>query len=180
MQTIEQRPDQQGGLAAAAQRLRLPVALLKFVLVGLAAFAVTQAGLFVFYDLGVPLMPAKDTRTDFWLFTHPDVRLLIASALAVEIAIVLKFWLHENWTFRKRARNSWFVTRFLQFNAGSFLSSVIIVVTVNVLTVVFGISPYLSNIVGTVLGFAANWLLSTLIIWPSQGKFRTPTETPTL
>ena len=58
------------------------------------------------------------------------------------------------------------LARFLRFNASCIVGSVIIVTTVNVLTPVFGIRPYLSNTAGTLLGFSANWLFSTDLIWP--------------
>jgi len=57
------------------------------------------------------------------------------------------------------------VTRFVQFNLSSFLSPLINLGAVNILTPLFDISPYVSNTIGAVFGFAINWLLSTHIIW---------------
>lgn len=152
-------------LVNLARRLHLPVTLLKFLFVGALAYAVNQGALFVFYDLA-PLPPARDRDIDFGIFSYPDLRLLIASFIAVQFAIVFKFGIHENWTFRDRRREGVLLTRFLQFNLSSFLSPIINLAAVNVLTPLFDISPYAANTIGAVLGFAVNWLLSAHIIWP--------------
>lgn len=146
---------------------RLPVSpeFLKFLLVGGIAFVINQAALLLLYDV-LPVLPARDSDFDFGLFTHPDIRLLLASALAVEVAIVFKFYALEHWTFRARPRRGWGPVRFLQFNVTSILGPIIIVSTVNVLTPVFGISPYISLSIGTLAGFLANWAFSAYLIWP--------------
>lgn len=148
-----------------AALLRVSPAFLRFVLVGGVAFVINQAALFLLYDV-LPVLPAHDREFNFGLFTHPDIRLLLASVLAVELAIVFKFYALENWTFRDRARRGWGPYRFLQFNASCVLSPAIVVATVNVLTPVFGISPYISATAGTLAGFLANWAFSAYIIWP--------------
>ena len=150
------------GLAA---RVHVSPAFLKFVLVGGIAFVIDQAALLLLYDI-LPVLPARGRDFDFGLFRHPDIRLLLASALAVEVSIVFKFYALERWTFRDRPRRGWGLTRFMQFNASCFVGSVIVVATVNVLTPVFGISPYISLSIGTLLGFLANWAFSSYLIWP--------------
>ena len=146
-------------------RLHVPQEFLKFLLVGGIAFVINQAALLLLYDV-LPVLPARDRDFDFGLFTHPDIRLLLASALAVEVAIVFKFYALEHWTFRDRPRRGWGPFRFLQFNVTSIVGPIIIVSTVNVLTPVFGISPYISLSVGTLAGFLANWAFSAYLIWP--------------
>ena len=148
-----------------AARLRISPEFLKFLLVGSIAYVISQAALLLLYDV-FPILPARDRDFDLGLFTHPDIRLLLASALAVELSIVFKFYALERWTFRDRPRRGWGLARFLRFNASCIIGSVIIVATVNVLTPVFGISPYLSNTAGTLFGFLANWLFSAYLIWP--------------
>lgn len=150
------------GLAA---RLHVSPEFLKFIVVGAIAYFINQGALLLLYDV-LPVLPARDRDFDLGLFTHPDIRLLLASAMAVETSIVFKFYALENWTFRDRARRGWGLYRFLQFNASCILSPIITVTTVNVLTPVFGISPYISNTIGTVFGFAANWAFSAYLIWP--------------
>ncbi len=145
----------------------LPVspAFAKFVAVGTVAYFINQAALLLLYDV-LPLLPDKDTSVDLLLFTHPDVRLLIASIIAVEFAIVFKFYAHEHWTFPDRRKPGWRLGRFIQFNATHVLSPVITVTTVNVLTPVFSLSPYVSNTIGAFLGLLVNWGFSAYIIWP--------------
>jgi putative flippase GtrA len=146
-------------------RLPLPPEFVRFLVVGGVAFVINQIALLLLYDV-LPVLPDKNTSTDFGLFTHPDVRLLLASALAVETAIVFKFYALERWTFRDRPRRGWGPYRFLQFNASCVLSPLIVVATVNVMTPVFGISPYISTTVGTLASFMVNWVLSAYVIWP--------------
>jgi len=158
-------PQTDNAIVSASRRLHLPVTLLKFLFVGAMAYLVNQAALFLLYD-AAPFFPDKDTGIDLLLFTYPDLRLLITSFLAVQCAIVFKFAVHEHWTFRDRRRDSGIVTRFVQFNLSSFLGPLINLAAVNVLTPVLDISPYVSNTIGTILGFAVNWLLSIHVIWP--------------
>jgi len=151
------------------RRFNLPTTFIKFLVVGGFGFIINQTMLFLLYDS--PLfwfLPGKDTHVDFGLFTHPDIRLLISSILAVEVAIVFQFNSHERWTFRHRPRHGWIVFRFIKFNASAALSPIIVVVTINTLTPIFNISPYISNAIGVLLGFTWNWVLNTLVIWPHQ------------
>jgi len=154
-------------LVTASRRLHMRVTLLKFLFVGALAYFVNQGALFLLYDIA-PFFPDKDTRIGLILFTYPDVRLIITSFVAVQCAIVFKFAIHEHWTFRDRRRDSPLVARFVQFNLSSFLSPLINLAAVNILTPVLDISPYVANTLGTLLGFAVNWLLSTLVIWPGH------------
>jgi putative flippase GtrA len=166
-----------GAASALAHRLRLPTTLIKFVLVGGVGFLIYQTFLYLLYDS--PLfwfLPAKDTGTDFVFFTHPDIRLLIASIIAVEVAIVFQFGSHDRFTFRHRLRDGWIVSRFVKFNLSSIVSPIIIVVCTNVLTLAFvHLSPYLSSIVGVLIGFVWNWTLNSLVIWPKEHLASAPT-----
>ncbi len=159
------------GLVAAARelarRLHLPVTLVKFLVVGSIGFLIYQLCFYIFYDSPVFwFFPARDTKVDFGLFTHPDIRLLISSVLAVEIAIVFQFNSHERWTFRHRERRGWIGLRFAKFNLSSIVSPIIIVLTVNTLTPLLGLSPYISNIIGVLGGFSWNWIMNSMVIWP--------------
>jgi len=168
---LETQADQ-GLMAAAselAHRLHLPTTLIKFVMVGGLAFVVYQVFLFLLYDS--PLfwfLPEKDTDADLVFFNHPDIRLLISSIVAVELAIVFQFNSHERWTFRRRPRGDWIVPRFIKFNISSIVSPIIIVITTNVLTLTLDVSPYISSIVGVLIGFVWNWTVNSLVIWPHE------------
>jgi putative flippase GtrA len=165
--------------SALAHRLHLPTTLIKFLMVGGIAFVIFQVFLYLLY--GEPpapffpdlsglfwFFPERDTKVDLLLFTHPDIRLLIASVIAVEISIVFQFYSHERWTFRNRRRTGWTLVRFLRFNLSSIDSPIIIVLTTNVLSVAFGVLPYVSSIAGVLIGFVWNWTLNSLVIWPNH------------
>ena len=150
-------------------RRRLPVSpeFLKFITVGAVAFVINEITLYLFYDL-LPLLPEHDTEFSIGPVTHPDVSLLIASVFAVETAIVFKFFAHEHWTFPHRRKPEWVVLRFLKFNASSILSPIISVTTVNILTPLLGISPYIALAIGVAFSFLVNWFFSAYLIWPSR------------
>jgi len=153
------------------RRLPLPATFVKFLIVGGIAYLINQFMLFLFYDSPVFwFLPARETEVNLALFNDPDIRLLISSVLAVEVAIVFQFVSHERWTFRDRPRKGWGPFRFLKFNTTSALSPIIVVVTVNTLTPFVGISPYISNTIGIIIGFMWNWTWNSLVIWPQQRK----------
>ncbi len=153
--------------AAAIRRLHLPTTFTKFLIVGAIGYLINQFTLFLLYDSPVFwFLPAKDTLVSLGLFNHPDIRLLLSSVVAVEVAIFFQFNAHERWTFRDRARKGWVLLRFLKFNLTSSVSPIIVVATVNTLTPLFGISPYISNTIGIAAGVTWNWTWNTLVIWP--------------
>ena len=155
--------------AEPARPFGLSTTLVKFLIVGGIAYLINQFALFLLYDSPFFwFLPAKDTGVSLWLVAHPDIRLLISSALAVEVAIFFQFNSHERWTFRNRAHKGWMLFRFLRFNLTSAGSPIIAVVTVNTLTPLFGISPYISNTVGIAAGVTWNWTWTSLVIWPKQ------------
>ena len=168
---LEIKADQglMGAASELAHRLHLPTTLIKFVMVGGMAFVIYQVFLFLLYDS--PLfwfLPEKDTDADLVFFNHPDIRLLISSIVAVELAIVFQFNSHDRWTFRRRPRGGWILHRFIKFNISSIVSPIIIVITTNVLTLALGVSPYISSIAGVLIGFVWNWALNSLVIWPQE------------
>lgn len=150
-------------------RLGVSQEFLKFLLVGAAAFVVNQLALYVFYDSPLAsAMPDKHAEIDFGLFA-PESRLLIASALAVEVAIIFKFVWSEGWIFRhRRSEEGGAVSRFVHFNASCAASSILTVAVTNVVTPVFGISPYISTAVGVLCGFMLNWIWSARLVWPER------------
>src|SRR6266540_3342488 len=97
-------------------------------------------------------------------FGHVDLGLLVASVLAVEISILVRFLLNDRWTFRSR-RQSAFWQRLCQSNLSSLASPVISIGAVNILTPVVGISYLISNSIGILIGLAWNWVWSTKVVW---------------
>jgi putative flippase GtrA len=149
------------------QRLPVSPTLIKFLIVGGIGYLVNQFTLFLVYDSPLfVFLPAQGTDFGFILFTHPNVRLFIASVIAVEAGIVSNFYWHERWTFRHRERRAPAIVRFLKFNLTSIGSPLIAVATINTLTPAFGISPYIANTIGIALGSTWNWIWDTRVIWP--------------
>lgn len=156
-------------LFSLAERFGISRAFIKFVTVGAAAFVVNQIALYVLYDSPVAvLLPAKDTAINFGIVTHPDARLLIATILSVETAIVFKFFWSEGWIFRDRRPEGHVLPRFGHFNISTAASSVLTVAVTNILTPVFGISPYITIAAGVFAGFMLNWVWAARLIWPDK------------
>jgi putative flippase GtrA len=154
--------------------------MIKFLIVGGIGFVINQFFLFILYDTTIfRFLPDKGSSSTFFFFTHTDTRLLISSIIAVEIAILAQFNLHDRWTFRHREREGNVITRFLKFNLSSAVSPIIIVVTVNLLTPVLRdgpndsspigtLAPYIATTVGVLLGFIWNWTFTSVVIWPTR------------
>ncbi len=169
MSTEVASPAGETGEKGSSRRLPVSPEFLKFISVGAVAFVINEVTLYLFYDL-LPILSDHDTEFSIGPITHPDVSLLIASVIAVETAIVFKFFAHEHWTFPHRRLPEWTGLRFLKFNASSILSPIISVTTVNVLTPLLGISPYIALAIGVAFSFLVNWFFSAYIIWPSRDE----------
>ena len=156
---------------------------LSFLVVGASAFVVTEGALFITYgEEGNGLLSFLPRETNL-LVVKPDLHLLIASSVSVEFAIAWKFLLYERWTFRDRPRRGKLPWRFLQLNAASLLGTVVTIATVNILTPILDISPYLSTPIGVLAAFMINWLFSNHYIWrkhapvqPQAAAYRLPNE----
>jgi putative flippase GtrA len=149
------------------QRLPVSATFIKFLIVGGVGYLVNQFMLFLLYDSPLSsILPAKGTDFDLIFFTHPDIRLLIASAIAVEASIVSNFFWHERWTFHDRDRRTSLPIRLGTFNFTSIGSPLISVATVNILAPNFGVNPYIANTIGIGLGTAWNWTWNSRVIWP--------------
>ncbi len=160
-----------GFARSIAHRFNLPTTFIKFLIVGGFGFVIYQSFFALIYETGLFwFLPGKDTAANLLIFTHPDILLLIASVVAVEVAVFLQFNAHERWTFRNRDHEGNLLFRFVKFNLSSIVSPIIIVATVNVLTPTFGWSPYISNVIGVGLGVSWNWVANSLIIWPHQRR----------
>lgn len=145
----------------------------RFLVVGAVAYVITQLVLALFYDV-LPVLPDKESRLDLGLF-RLNTRLFIASALAVESAIIFKFFANEHWAFKGRTPQGWIGARIVAFNISCLASAGVTVAAVNVLTPVFDLSPYIANTIGTLLGFMVNYLVSAYLIWPHRRHHETAT-----
>ena len=91
----------------------------------------------------------------------------MASVLAPEASILVRFGLNDRWTFRSRCGSPVWV-RFYRFNLSSFGSPLIALACVNFLTPALGVSYLIANSVGIALGVTWNWLCSNRVVWSAQ------------
>jgi putative flippase GtrA len=134
--------------------------LVRFLIVGGISYVVNQALLIALYDGAFASLPRGGAR----LANAVDVPLLLASIIALEVSIIVRFALNDRWTFRDRWGKP-LAARFYQSNFTSFGSPLICLAAVNVLTPYFGVSYLLSNSLGILLGLAWNWFWSTRLVW---------------
>jgi putative flippase GtrA len=145
--------------------------LARFLVVGGVSYVVNQVLLFVLYDGAFASLP----RGEEGLANAFDLPLLLASIIALEVSILVRFALNDRWTFPDRHTKP-LAARFYQSNFTSFGSPLISLATVNILTPYFGVSYLISNSLGILLGLAWNWFWSTRLVW-SIG--RTPPQSTT-
>lgn len=134
----------------------------KFLVVGGLAYVVNQVALFVLYEFVLAGLAPVETP-----FGNLDARLLASSVIAVEIAIIARFVMNDQWTFRER-RESPLLRRFVHSNIVSWGSPLIALATVNILTPLFDMNYLVANSIGILLGLTWNWIGSTRIVWRSQ------------
>jgi putative flippase GtrA len=144
-------------------------AFVKFLIVGGVSYLINQLALFLLYD-ALPILPAQHTHVQLIVFTEPDISLLIASIVAVEVSIIFKFYALQEWAFPDRMRKGHYLVRFVKFTGTCIVAQVITIAAVNVITPEFNTSPYVSNTIGTVAAFMVNWAFSTYVIWPHHGQ----------
>lgn len=140
--------------------------LARFLVVGGVSYVVNQVLLMVLYDGAFASLP----RGEEGLGNAFDLPLLLASIIALEVSILVRFALNDRWTFRDRRTKS-FAVRFYQSNFTSFGAPLICLAAVNILTPYFGVSYLISNSLGILLGLAWNWFWSIRLVWATG---RTP------
>ena len=104
------------------------------------------------------------------LFQWAHLALVLASALAAELAIVNNFWWNDRWTFRlplpadnKRTQLS--LRRFARFNLVSLAGLVITTGTLWVLARHLGVYYLTANLLGIALATAWNFVANSLWTW---------------
>jgi putative flippase GtrA len=133
----------------------------KFLIVGGASYVVHAISLYVLYEfVFAGVGGSLDTP-----FGEPTLRLFLASAVAVEIAIIARFLMNDSWTFRARRTDSSLFRRFVQSNVTSLASPLISIAAVNILTPLLGIHYQIANAIGVLLGLAWNWTWSSRVVW---------------
>ncbi len=132
----------------------------RFLVVGGISYVVNQALLYALYARMLPSLKMADVA----FFGRVDWSLLLASLVALEISIIVRFALNDRWTFSDRRGRS-LAVRFYQHNVYSFGSPLISLACVNVFTPYFGVGYLIANSIGILLGLAWNWLWSVRVIW---------------
>ena len=133
----------------------------KFLIVGGVSYIVHALSLFVLYEF---IFSGVGGSLDTW-FGEVTLRLFLASAVAVEIAIIARFLMNDGWTFRARRTRSSLLRRFVQSNVTSLASPLISVACVNLLTPLLGVHYQVANAIGVLLGLAWNWTWSSRVVW---------------
>lgn len=132
---------QPSAVITPARRARV-ARLLKFACVGSIGVAINTGALYIFSRmLSLPIA--------------------LASACAVELAVISNYFLNSRWTFAARAAS---FRRFTKFNLASLVGLGINVMIVWLL-VRLGIYFLAANLFGITAGFASNYALSSIWVW---------------
>jgi putative flippase GtrA len=102
-----------------------------------------------------------NTLALYLLYRWAGLPLAAASMLAVELAAVCNYLLHDSWTFATRRPS---FQRFAKFNAASLLGLALNVFTVWCLTRL-GLYFLAANLVGIAAGFTVNYAFSVSWVW---------------
>jgi putative flippase GtrA len=96
------------------------------------------------------------------LFQWVHLALVLASALAAELAIVNNFWLNDRWTFNRTQLS---LRRFARFNLVSLAGLLITTGTLWVLVRHLGIYYLTANLLGVALATAWNFVANSRWTW---------------
>ena len=134
--------------------------LVRFLVAGGLGYVVNQVALYLGYE-----QVLASIRGEMSLGGVPvDAALLIASAVALELSILVRFALNDQWTFRDRREKALW-KRLYQCNLSSLGSPAISFACVNLMTPLLGISYLIANSIGVLLGLSWNWLWSSRVVW---------------
>ena len=146
--TTERRDGSLTGTRSPRKRMAgLPGLALRFAVVGGGGVLVNSAALFALYHwAGLPL--------------------LVASGIAVELAVVHNYLLNDRWTFAVHTRSA---RRFVKFNV-SVLGGLAINVVLVWSLVRAGMHLLLANCLGIAAAFAVNFACSTGWVWGRRSR----------
>jgi putative flippase GtrA len=133
------------------RQLRLHWTFVKFTLSGVLGYVFYQVALIAAYDIA-------------------GIEFFLSTLIAAEVSITGGFFVRDLWVFTDGpvVRRS-FSTRFIQYQAKSLVSTLIVVTaTVNILTSGLDVPHYISTPIGVALGFAWNWGWERGVIWRRQ------------
>lgn len=133
-------------LRALLARSPLGPRFVKFGVVGASGVLVNNAVLYLLHGVGAMVLP-------------------VASAVAIESAIVSNFLLNDRWTFRRDRPT---VGRFLRFNLVSLGGLVVNVSVLTGLVAFFGIHYLIANLAGIAAALAWNFLVNVRWTWATD------------
>jgi dolichol-phosphate mannosyltransferase len=117
--------------------------LTRFTVVGASGVAVNMLALYVLYQ-------------------RAHVPLVVASALAVELAIASNFFWNNRWTFQQTGHS---LARFAVFNAVSLVGLLVTAATVWLLVQLAGVNYLVANLTGIGLAAACNFVANVQWTW---------------
>jgi dolichol-phosphate mannosyltransferase len=94
-----------------------------------------------------------------------QVRLEIASPIAIEVSILSNFFLNNLWTFRKRNTHIPFWSRLLRYHLVTGLAGIVNYLVLLLLVHKFGMHDMISNLIGIMIGTVINYSLNSLWTW---------------
>lgn len=92
---------------------------------------------------------------------------LIGSSIAIEVSTIFNFIVHESWTFRDRRIGKPY-KRLLLFHFTILPGLLAQLATANIIFYGTSINPVISQLLGIIVGFPVNYLLSELGIWKKR------------
>lgn len=94
---------------------------------------------------------------------------LVSSIFASVVSTTINFIINDNWTFRERRKGN-LIKRLLKYYSISFVTVVIIVTVLFVLTNFLGIHYLISNIIGIFIAFSWSLLANQRWTWRDENK----------
>lgn len=101
----------------------------------------------------------------FMLTRYFDIRLEIASPIAIEVSILSNFSLNNLWTFRKRDTHVPFRTRIFRYHLVTGLAGLVNYGVLLLLVNSFGLHDLISNLIGILIGTVITYSLNSLWTW---------------
>jgi dolichol-phosphate mannosyltransferase len=119
------------------------------------------------------------------LANFTELKLILASAIAIEVSILTNFLLHNRFTFQdsieavagsvasnaERSQTSQdFLSKLASFNAASLGTAAVSLAVFTLLHAVFGMHYLVAQLLGIISAFALNYQISSRLIWKPQTR----------
>lgn len=161
----------------AKVRIKHSKTFVRFLTVGTVSYFINAVVLGLLYRGNIYSLPVlKESILSFLptaenapkFLSIPIDRLLIASVISIELAIIFNFFAHENWTFRNRPRSNLAIRRLLKFNISSIASPLIQIASILFFHHVLRQNEQVGLAVGVVAGLFVNYTINSLWIWKAH------------